>query len=263
MCRQRDFCAIASVGGRNEAAQRHDDRAQPDIAHQRLVLDAHAPGAFAEGVAHGHEQVARPVDRDRGLAIVGLLHPVVTLLRLQDRHRPSRARDFHQGLHGIVIRPAYVDGIDEPKIVPGDGETAARFQGHVLLYFIALDPARADGKHAHAQMGDRHAEHRGRDFEPLTPAAQRLEHRGEDDPEAETEAQQPHPMDGAEYQALDGEREDHGKRQQPPQRLGRHRELAAAPGRVHADGEKHHQRHHGNQEHHREHWRPHRNLAYT
>ncbi len=82
--------SIAPIRGRHQTADRHHESAQPNIAHQRLVLDAHAPGALAQGVAHRDEQVARPVHRDRGLAVVGLLYPEMALLRLQDRDRACR-----------------------------------------------------------------------------------------------------------------------------------------------------------------------------
>src|ERR1700692_2802828 len=90
--RSRRSGPIASVRGRQESADRHHQGAQPDIANQRLVLDAHAPRTIAQGISHGDEQVPRPVDGDRGLAVVRPLNPEVPLLRLQDRDRGTRAR---------------------------------------------------------------------------------------------------------------------------------------------------------------------------
>ena len=58
-----DALAIASVEHRDEAADGDDERAQPDESHHRLVLQAQAPGAVAQRLAHRDEQVAVPAAR--------------------------------------------------------------------------------------------------------------------------------------------------------------------------------------------------------
>src|ERR1700694_1438520 len=179
--------------------------------------------------------MARPVHRDGSLAVVGLLHPKMALLRLEDRDRLAAARDFHQGFDRVVVRPSHILGADETEIIPGDAEASARLQGHVFFDLVALDTARADREHPDTEMSDAHAEQCGRHGLFLTPPAHGFEHRGEYDPEAEAEADQYNHVELAKYQPLVCGRQSHRYPEEPPQRIGGHRELAAPPGRMHAD----------------------------
>ena len=99
-------------------------------------------------------------------------------------------------------------------------------------------------------MRDAHPEQSRGERLFLAQAAHRLEQRGENDPKTKAEADEPHPVKFAEHQSLDCNRQRDRDAEQPPDGFGRDRELAAAPGRMHADGQEHHQRQHRHQEHH-------------
>ena len=47
-----------SIGGGDEPAQCHQQRAQPDPAHERLDVHAHGPGIAAQRFADGDVQIA-------------------------------------------------------------------------------------------------------------------------------------------------------------------------------------------------------------
>ncbi len=157
----RHLDPVAPIGRGDQSAERHDDGAQPDVAHQRLVLNAHAPG------------VRRPADRPwrrtnrapsspkwrpcccRSAAPrngASAVHSIVT--GLPPRVTSTRA------LHRIVVGSAHIGGVHEFEIVARDRKAAARLQCHVLLDFVALDAAGADRKHADAQVRDRHPQQR-------------------------------------------------------------------------------------------------------
>src|SRR5437773_4206707 len=58
---------VAAIGQCAEAAQRHQQAASPDPGHERLVVDAHRPGAFPHRLAERHVEVAEDAGRDGSL----------------------------------------------------------------------------------------------------------------------------------------------------------------------------------------------------
>jgi hypothetical protein len=62
---------VPPVECRGDPAQRDQDRAQPDVADERLVLHPHAPPALTEVVAERREQIARRADLD-ARSVMGL-----------------------------------------------------------------------------------------------------------------------------------------------------------------------------------------------
>src|SRR6187402_2369559 len=65
--RGRPARAVAPVGEREEAAERHQEGAAPDPVHERLAVDAHAPRAVADGLAQRDVEVTQEARIDVGL----------------------------------------------------------------------------------------------------------------------------------------------------------------------------------------------------
>src|SRR6266480_5376785 len=96
--------AVAPVGGGGPAADGHDERGEPDEAHQRPYLDAYAPAPCPEIFTERHQDIRAAVHLDGGLGDHLVLHLVLALLGPQDRDRCARPCDHDGAAHAVVIR---------------------------------------------------------------------------------------------------------------------------------------------------------------
>src|SRR4030095_17260742 len=90
-----------------EPPRRQDGRAEPYESHHRLVLQAQAPYAVAEILAHCDEQVTVPCGFDPGLRHRALLHAIHPLLRMQHRDGTIAPEHTDFRFDCLVVRSLY------------------------------------------------------------------------------------------------------------------------------------------------------------
>src|ERR1035437_5393353 len=84
---------VAAVAEREETAERHDDATTPDPDHERLVINAHAPGAAGHRFAERHVEIAEDTGVNRCLGHRHLLRIVDALFGMQHLDVPAVAAD--------------------------------------------------------------------------------------------------------------------------------------------------------------------------
>ena len=85
--------AIPAIGQGDQAADHHEDRADPQPGRQRVVIDAHRMTAVALVVAEHDVEVAEARRANGGLGRLLMLHGIEALLRIQAREFLAVAAD--------------------------------------------------------------------------------------------------------------------------------------------------------------------------
>ena len=150
---RRRKAAIARIERRQDAANRGQKRAQPHPAHQRLVVDAHAPGAVGKGLAQGDETVSPEAGGDAGFGHHLAARCVAPLLR----HQPLAVGQEFAPV-GNVVRPLHL--AQRRKLPDHAIEFHSISRRHAHVHFAGelagdADAHQSDGE---AQVGDRHAD---------------------------------------------------------------------------------------------------------
>ena len=262
--------AVAPVERGEQSADRHDDTAQPDPYHQRLVVDAHAPGAVLERLAERDVQVARQPRVDRRFGHRLVLRVVDTLFGMQGFDGLAVAQQLQRAARGAVVRPFAVTHAVEAQRVAADRRGFTRAHAQILFGLEGLHPGDADDEDADAGVGDQHAELRAADRAQLLPQGQRRGlhlqalHEGAD-------ARGDHPAGEQEAQCRERAPAAHGQRQPdrrrhrnaggPAQALRQLGQLGLLPARDRADRHEEHGGHHQRHEHGLEVRRADRDLA--
>ena len=112
--------AEAAVGEGEQAAERHDERAEPDQPHERVEVEAHDEAAAGEFIAKDGVEIAAPGHMD-GRFRGGLAWRVVGALggaELGDRS--AAARDRQNADLILVVRTLGGRSAAEGKLVAGD-----------------------------------------------------------------------------------------------------------------------------------------------
>ena len=149
----RREAAVTRIERRQDAANRRQKRAQPHPAHQRLVVDAHAPGTVGKGFAQGDEAVSPEAGGNAGLGHHLAARCIAPLLRHQ-----SLAVGQELAPVGDVVRPLHLAERRELPDHAIEFHSISRRHAHVHFAGKLAGDADADQRHGEAQVGDRHAD---------------------------------------------------------------------------------------------------------
>src|SRR5690606_19381015 len=163
---------MASVGHRDQPAERDHDRADPQKTDQGFDANPYAPRVAAERLAEGDENVTVQRGVDRRFRHRILPHAVDPLLRPQHGYELLAAPYLELALDGRIVRTLDVAKPDELEVVPSGMPRLAGPHRPIELRVIALRDRHAEDEQPETEMRDVHPPLRARDRRTRRAASQ-------------------------------------------------------------------------------------------